>query len=1370
MNTLTKKTILFYLFISHALFIHAQVTWPVQCASGDTCDTHNMLTGFGDGAPGNAFHFHEGIDILGSGNGGDKVIALRTGILYRRVDAMDQNKGSIGDATIIKVDVGGFYEYDVYNHIENRSDSIALTWEDDTTIITKGEPIGIIYTEETSQPYYASGARHVHISTLNSFYEADSLNGMSPVGVTPIGENLLNPFLLFNDTVDRDPQLKKPSLEDNNQTSSSANKTVLFQKNKGANPDQPFFNTPTQPIFSGVNILAEAFDSMTTTLRYNQGVHAIGYWVKNLTGNGQDVKTPATPYMLARFDNNWFRDNPFLNMPSISPYVYQQKRNNPTEFDAEIDTFAPGRVLNHYIVSHTKGTDGHITNVDALQFWKTNAKAGGSNDNGSDAATACVNEEAIFKDGKYEVHIVMEDIINKVEDSTTVVIVDNFLPYVKRLTIKENTIPEKIIYDAVWEWNTTAQQLCLNTTVSTSSNGSTPLTFTVEASEPLQSSTVNMTIQNYTVSLNPTNSDQTIWENSIAIIPDDAGISLATHTITIKGTDQVGHPLWKLNPSNCYTINDLPKRYAPGNSLNDDWWKIGTNTIHGPTLIDTEGTSHGDDNAHKIQLEACSSNNQLPLINNSTNPTITQSYFCFGSESCLNFIPSDPDGYITMVDAELPLMLYQNIDNSYDICWEPTQQDIGNHFFEVTVFDDCGASTTKIYNINVECETFNCPQSCPPPTPCITQTDTKIVCSTNNASCGADNGTVNILTEYSGSGYYSYIITLSDDINDIISSDYVLPISSAIPISGLSQGDYIITITDEGTEEACQISENFTIEETLIAEPILSGPLLYIPCGPGIKCLARAVDITVYGGSGDYTYYWPIFSNCDQSSSSCDGVIINKTVTVVDKILGCTVDVPITYNPDSDSPVTINFPDGACSEPGITVNPVPCQARLYLSSTALDQPITATFAIEDKNVKDKEQRASVYITARHQDGKFETAIFKEEIHYNKEYTTTFDPTEWPEGAYTFELNNSNGDPDDCPNPDPIFGFVPCDDISASISKKNSATCSPCKGKITVTPSGGTGTYNYSWLDCPTCNTPSRQNLCAGTYYVVIADTDDCVRVEDITLDSPMDVSYQTGNACNGNTGSIDLTVTGGSGNYFYAWQDCDNLDCNSPTQTDLGAGQYVVTIFDQETNCYVTQVIEIEDASGSLTLSHKIIKKPQCSTFNCGGQIALSVTGGSSDYSYQWSSCGGFPISGACTASSYSNLCKGNYTVTVTETGCTAVETIQLDCITLTPPTFPCLGRLAVHPNPFQDYISLAFGVDRKGKLQGVDGDKDEVKVSIELTHISGKPIATIYESSVKFGETNKTTYNTSRLPVGKYVITVYYPCGKAVSETIVKL
>jgi murein DD-endopeptidase MepM/ murein hydrolase activator NlpD len=102
-------------------------TWPVPAS-------HEMLTSFGAGAPGNLYGFHEGIDILADGQGGQAVVAARAGTV------LWVNPALAGGLVTIDVDLGaGVHEYDSYLHIEN----IAVV---EGAAIAEGDAVGDIST------------------------------------------------------------------------------------------------------------------------------------------------------------------------------------------------------------------------------------------------------------------------------------------------------------------------------------------------------------------------------------------------------------------------------------------------------------------------------------------------------------------------------------------------------------------------------------------------------------------------------------------------------------------------------------------------------------------------------------------------------------------------------------------------------------------------------------------------------------------------------------------------------------------------------------------------------------------------------------------------------------------------------------------------------------------------------------------------------------------------------------------------------------------------------------------------------------------------------------------------------------------------
>src|SRR5690606_8474173 len=166
-------------------------------------------------------------------------------------------------------------------------------------------------------------------------------------------------------------------------------------------------------------------------------------------------------------------------------------------------------------------------------------------------------------------------------------------------------------------------------------------------------------------------------------------------------------------------------------------------------------------------------------------------------------------------------------------------------------------------------------------------------------------------------------------------------------------------------------------------------------------------------------------------------------------------------------------------------------------------------------------------------------------------------------------------------------------------------------------------------------------LIAGDYTVTVTDANGCTATETITITEPdeLTLSYTPVNvSCfGGSNGSIDLSVTGGTGSYTYAWSNGESTQEIST----LIAGDYTVTVTDAN-GCTATETITFTEPD-ELILSYTPVNVSCFGESN--GSIDLSVTGGTGFYTYAWSN-------GESTQD-ISTLIAGDYTVTVTDTnGC----------------------------------------------------------------------------------------------------------------------
>ena len=222
-------------------------------------------------------------------------------------------------------------------------------------------------------------------------------------------------------------------------------------------------------------------------------------------------------------------------------------------------------------------------------------------------------------------------------------------------------------------------------------------------------------------------------------------------------------------------------------------------------------------------------------------------------------------------------------------------------------------------------------------------------------------------------------------------------------------------------------------------------------------------------------------------------------------------------------------------------------------------------------------------------------------------------------------------------------------ISTATGSQTNVSCNGgTNGSASVTPSGGTPGYTYSWS--PSGGTAATATgLAAGSYTVTVTDANGCTATRNYLLTQPSAISTATGSqtnvSCNGGTnGSASVSPSGGTPGYTYSWSPSGGT---AATATGLAAGSYTVTVTDANgctatRNYFLTQPSVISTATGSQT-------NVSCNG-GTNGSASVTASGGTPGYSYSWSPSGG-------TAATATGLAAGSYTVTVTDAnGCTATR------------------------------------------------------------------------------------------------------------------
>ncbi len=146
-------------------------------------------------------------------------------------------------------------------------------------------------------------------------------------------------------------------------------------------------------------------------------------------------------------------------------------------------------------------------------------------------------------------------------------------------------------------------------------------------------------------------------------------------------------------------------------------------------------------------------------------------------------------------------------------------------------------------------------------------------------------------------------------------------------------------------------------------------------------------------------------------------------------------------------------------------------------------------------------------------------------------------------------------------------------LSATSTQK--ATCAPLSsGSATVTVSGGTAPYTYSWIPSGG-NAATATGLGAGTYTCTYTDSKGCFNSRSFTIaQAPaLDLTMShTDVSCGGTgNGTATVTVTGGLGAYTYTWSPSGG---NAATASGLATGTYSVICHDAN-SCIDTQTVTI---------------------------------------------------------------------------------------------------------------------------------------------------------------------------------------------------
>lgn len=329
--------------------------------------------------------------------------------------------------------------------------------------------------------------------------------------------------------------------------------------------------------------------------------------------------------------------------------------------------------------------------------------------------------------------------------------------------------------------------------------------------------------------------------------------------------------------------------------------------------------------------------------------------------------------------------------------------------------------------------------------------------------------------------------------------------------------------------------------------------------------------------------------------------------------------------------------------------------------------------------------------------------------------TTGDIMNLSGNVYTVVVTDSKG----CTDDTSAFVFEPSA-LNVSYLKTDVSCNGGNDGAIDLTVSGDYPPFTFSWTkdDLPFgSGQEDLSGLSAGTYEVTVCDNDSpsTCRLLTIVVSQPpaLNVSVVHANVtCYGScNGLINLTVSGGSPAYEYAWSKEGDPGFNQSTEdiSSLCPGVYHVAVTDSK-GCTAQASDTISEPAALLVTD--VITNVSCYGGTWNGKIDLTVTGGTAPYTYRWSN--------GMSTQDLSNLKAGTYCVTVRDANNCSFFT----CYTVNEPLpFNFSLKSVVYPS--------CFGYSDGSVVQSVTGGNPPYTYQWNTgetgVSISGKPAGTYW-------------------------------------------
>ena len=431
--------------------------------------------------------------------------------------------------------------------------------------------------------------------------------------------------------------------------------------------------------------------------------------------------------------------------------------------------------------------------------------------------------------------------------------------------------------------------------------------------------------------------------------------------------------------------------------------------------------------------------------------------------------------------------------------------------------------------------------------------------SVTNASCANNDGSLTGFSIVGGTPPLSY------DYNQIP--------NPTIDLLNANPGTYMFTVTDSNGCSATSLS--YQILST-VASLNLNVSTIDASC---FALCDGTLEVSVSGGLAPYSFQWSNGATGSLATNICSGtysVIVTDANSCEGISTGTILEPSSIVNTISLIEPSCGLSNGTAEITGTTggIAPYTYQWSNGNTSTAADSLLAGVYVVNVQddngcNVSETVNMTSVnapLITASltspscngNNDGNIDLTVSGGTLPYTFDWSTgesTEDISNLAAGIYDVILSDASG----CTVIEVITlnGSVPIDLSSFTTSD---ASCGNSDGVIAVSASGGSGNLNYLWSSGGVSSIET--GLSPGAYTLSVSDANGCLAMANYTISNVagpiVSIDQINQPTCQGATGEILVSVSGGVTPYTYLWSN----GSNNEDLLNAQIGEYELTVTD----------------------------------------------------------------------------------------------------------------------------------------------------------------------------------------------------------------